>query len=259
MTCKGHVPSEGSYLKLLITDISTTVDNPISNAKALAIIRNVCRARPEGYQHMPKFRNHQWDGYISLMHTLTSFPTGLLNIVLDALDAHGYCIELEYIDTYTGYPKPITYDTLTGITLRDYQIQAACSMLTSKRGIVKMATNSGKTEVFAAVLKSINSNGIVIVHTKDLLYQTAERLRNRGLDDVGIIGDGVYTPGKTTVAMIQTLHNRINTLDFHDNAVLIADECHHVSSSLMLDVFKAIPGSYRFGLSGTPLKYVSLS
>jgi hypothetical protein len=35
--------------------------------------------------------------------------------------------------------------------------------------------------------------------------------------------------------------------------------CHHISSNQMMDVLFSIPGSYRYGFSGTPLKYDVLS
>ena len=57
---------------------------------------------------------------------------------------------------------------------------------------------------------------------------------------------------------IVPLSKRIDTVEFEffqDNCVLIVDECHHVSSPQMLDVLDKLPGKFRFGFSGTPLKY----
>jgi superfamily II DNA or RNA helicase len=46
---------------------------------------------------------------------------------------------------------------------------------------------------------------------------------------------------------------------FINNHLIVVDECHHASSDSFMDVLNIIPGSYRFGMSGTPLKYDLLS
>jgi len=92
------------------------------------------------------------------------------------------------------------------------------------------------------------------------MYQTADRIERRLGVPVGRIGDGVLQPSIITVAMVQTLYSRPEFLGaFYDNVVLMADECHHVSSDQMLSILNKIPGPYRFGFSGTPLKHTKLA
>jgi len=223
----------------------------------LSVIREVCRARPSGFVFMKKYRNGTWDGYISLMGGYTKFPTGLLSRVGEALKARD--IDVEYVgisDNVTHY-LDISEDMLNGITLRDYQIDAVNKLLNAKRGVAKMATNSGKTEVFAAIIKVLKMKSVVVVHRKELLHQTATRLQERLGWEIGKIGDGIWEPKDITVAMVQTLSKR--NFQFKDNRVVIVDECHHVSSDQMMDVLFRIPGDYRYGFSGTPLKYDVLS
>jgi len=229
--------------------------------RALAIARKVCRAKPTGYNFSPQYKNGRWDGYISLMHTTSSFPTGLLGYVVPVLQERGYQVKLDWGDWYNTVIPPVTPDTLEGITLRDYQVEAANELLKRKRGIAKMATNSGKTEVFAALLKVFgDKRAVIVVHRKELLHQTANRLEKRLGCAVGRVGDGLNDPSRITVAMIQTLNNQLDSdggfkhQDFDLNEVVIIDECHHVSSNQMMDVLAQIPGPYRFGFSGTPLK-----
>ncbi|MFA5036574.1 MAG: DEAD/DEAH box helicase [Candidatus Izemoplasmatales bacterium] len=222
--------------------------------KALPIIRQVCRARPDGFYHMPKYRSGMWDGYISLMKGLREFPTGLLSIVIRELEKTGWTVNI--IDNTTVLPsRKISDDSLKGIKLRDYQYEAAEIMTNSRRGVAGMATNSGKTEVMAAILWSLNlPQTLVIVHRKELMYQTARRLEKRLGCKVGIYGDGVKSKKNITVAMIQTLA-KDKKIDYTGNQVIVVDECHHLSSNQMMDVIFNIPGSYRYGFSGTPLKY----
>jgi superfamily II DNA or RNA helicase len=222
--------------------------------KALPIIRQVCRARPVGFYHMPKYRAGMWDGYISLMRGLREFPTGLLSVVIKELEESGWKVNV--VDNTIVLPsKKISDDSLHEIILRDYQLEAAEIMVNSRRGVAGMATNSGKTEVIAAILWSLNlPKTIIIVHRKELMYQTARRLEKRLGCKVGIYGDGVKSKRTITVAMIQTLA-KDKKFDYTGNQVVIVDECHHLSSNQMMDIIFNIPGSYRYGFSGTPLKY----
>ena len=77
-----------------VGDIKSSVLKPRSHLKALALIRDVCRARPDGFQFMPKYKSHMWDGYISLMISMSSFPTGLLPFVAESLLLGGHDVQL---------------------------------------------------------------------------------------------------------------------------------------------------------------------
>lgn len=239
---------------IIAKDISCSIIDAKYHLDEIGLIREVCRARPAGYYFMPTFRAGVWDGYISLMTSYSTFPTGLLPIVTKALVAKDYTVDVIH-KTCAKQVCQVNADDLDGITLRAYQVEAANTMLKAKRGVAKMATNSGKTEVMAAMIKALNVPTILLVHRKELLYQTAERLTARGVKNVGIVGDGEWHPDIVTVAMIQTLQNKLKKLDMSKNKLLFIDECHHLSSDQAMDVFNHIPGCYRYGLSGTPIKY----
>jgi superfamily II DNA or RNA helicase len=148
---------------------------------------------------------------------------------------------------------------LNGITLRDYQLEAILKLLDHKRGVAKMATNAGKTEVMAGIIKALGvPNTLIIVSSKELLHQTADRFETRLGIKVGKIGDGLWQPEIVTVAMVQTLYSRLENV-WLENQLLMVDECHHASSNRMLDVLNKISGPYRFGFSGTPLKHEVLA
>jgi superfamily II DNA or RNA helicase len=216
---------------------------------------------------MPKYKAGMWDGYISLMRSMSEFPTGLLTLVEEQLQK--YNVDYELLRQSTPDFQSIDADCLNGITLRDYQLDASRKLLEAGRGVAKMATNSGKTEVIASIVKALNiPPTIVIVHIKDLLYQTAQRLEDRLGVEVGIIGDGRRDKAQITVGMVQTLYNMLNEVPrkkvksfmlLPNNVLMVVDECHHASSNTMMDVMYNIPGPYRFGLSGTPLKYDALA
>lgn len=225
----------------------------------LAVVRNVCSARPEGYQFMSKYRSGRWDGYISLVRGLNTFPTGLLRLVCDELERSKVDVECDYAIKHIQPGNDISNDMLQGITLRDYQVTAIKQLLRGGRGIAKMATNSGKTAVIAGLIKAYeNFHSVVLLHRKELLHQTRERLAARlgvSVGDIGAVGDGMFLKHRVTVAMVQTLYNRRKDIPqvFAGNFLVLVDECHHVSSNQMMDVLFAIPGPIRIGFSGTPL------
>ena len=229
--------------------------------KAFALIRDICRARPEGYIWMPKYQEGVWDGYISLLKGIKTFPTGLLSYVRYHLKNEGWSVDatekgirkvqLDIIKVPQGVCRP----TL----LRDYQVDAVERLLKAERGVARMATNAGKTVVFGALIKLLgNKDALVVVHSRDLLYQTRDRLAEYLDRDVGLIGDGYRDDDDVLVATIQTLHSLIGqgyslSETFSENKIVVTDEAHHIGANTIFDDLLEIPGWYRYGFSGTPL------
>lgn len=242
-------------MKIHVGAVYSTVEH--ATLPSVRVIKSVCKAKPSGYQFSPKFKKGRWDGFITLMPSSTKFPTGLLGAVVRALRKAGYKITLNW----NGFHDNIRYDTqpdiLIGITLRDYQIEASNILLNAGRGIAKMATNSGKTEVIAAMIATAGLSALILVHRKELLYQTAARLESRLGQSVGVIGDGKVDIQNVTVAMIQTVSKKgekwlLSHLAHVDG--IFVDECHHGSASQYMDVLAWFDNVFmRWGFSGTPL------
>jgi len=199
-----------------------------------------------------------WDGRKRLMRMLRSrskVPTGLIPIVLEVLDDLEWPYEVSDMRRIpvVGYRK-VTDDLLSGITLRPYQMKAIKRALKVKRGIIKVPTGGGKTEIAAGIIRCIGLPALFIVHVKDLMWQTKERFEQRLDQEVGVIGDGRCEPNNITVAMVQSLYANRNGSDdiFRAFPVVFGDELHHLSSYTWYDVFSRITAPYRFGTSGTP-------
>lgn len=241
--------------------------SPIARKVITNTVKTALRAHPEGYQHMPKYRRHMWDGYICL-YSNNRFPTGLLSLVTKAL--HEYEQEYEYEVVIEDNTRTLLDPSqvakpgfLNGVLLRDYQIAAIRELALAGRGVAHMATNSGKTYVIAGLCK-LSKNSIVLTHKKELLYQTAEVLEQATGMRAGLIGDGSrVSAAPLTVAMVQTLHAMIGTEEFarfaSETQTLIIDECHHTSSRTMYECVMAIQAIHRYGFSGTPLKHDKLA
>lgn len=226
-------------------------------------IRKVTSYAVQGAEFSPSYRKGLWDGRKYLFNKKTNaFPTGLASTVRQSCEEAGY--EVTTVDhRIRPAPQGKTYD-LIGVKMEgkyDYQLDAAKSMVEKMQGIVKAATNCGKTEIACAVTNYLKLNTLFVVPTVELLHQARDRFKKRlGATNkqVGIIGDGDWSPGSwITIAMIPTLEKRLNTkkcIDFLSTIdVLFLDECHHLGSDTWYDVCTLCPAYYRFGLSGTPL------
>jgi superfamily II DNA or RNA helicase len=161
---------------------------------------------------------------------------------------------VEWIDDRNTL-EPI--DLVPALELRDYQRLALDRMVTARQGFVVMPCGAGKTVTGIATICAIGQPALVIVHTKDLMRQWAEQIRDLVNIVPGQFGGGKKQLGEITVATVQTL-KRLPAEAFDDLArrfgCVIVDEAHHTPASTFQDVLAEIPARYRFGLTATPTR-----
>jgi len=236
-----------------------------------------------GFRFMTLYKRGLWDGKVKLYNRKEqTFPAGLVDQVANSIEqwAVNKEIGLEIdIEDHETYPDPTGDYKLIGIEPRDYQLEAAEALIEGGRGILKAATNAGKTAITAMLIKRMELRTIIIVPSIDLLHQTAEKLQAMLGGKIGLIGDGKFKIEDVTVAMPSTLIRRITKKKRkkgnkqpskiekeNENAkimsnieilrsfeMVIADECHTLGSKTFDKVMQAISAPYRFGMSGTPL------
>ncbi len=181
---------------------TTSIDAKITGTYPLDVVKKATSYYKQGYQFTAAFKNKHWDGKHHFFNKQTeSFPKGLVSAVEAALLAEDPDANISVIAT-TEVPKPIGPKdyTLHGIDfgkgVYDYQIEAADVLVEEEQGIAQMATNSGKTEVAAAVIKRIGLKSLFLVKHLTLLYQTRERFAKRlqiPVESIGIVGDSQYS------------------------------------------------------------------
>lgn len=217
----------------------------------------------QGAQFSKAYKRGVWDGRKHLFNKKTgAFPLGLIKTVQGILESAGHPVLVED----HRIPPSIKEDgyDLEGVEFvypYDYQQEACEAAVEAKQGILKLATNAGKTECACAITKHLGVKTMFVVSTKELLYQAKARYEKRlGLNegDVGLIGDGHFAPGKwITIATVGTLKSRINKPECQEFLasveLLFLDECHHAGSEIWYTVSVLCPAYYRYGLSGTPL------
>lgn len=161
---------------------------------------------------------------------------------------------IEWIDD-RNEREPV--DLVPSVELRDYQRTALDRMVTARQGHVVMPCGAGKTVTGLAAICAIGQPALVIVHTKDLLDQWCEQIRELVGIEPGVYGGGKKHLGEITVATVQTLvrmdAEALDELASYFGCVVV-DEAHHTPASTFQQVLNEIPARYRFGLTATPTR-----
>lgn len=226
------------------------------------ILEKTLSYKAANYWHDRRYQSGKWDGINRIYNKKSKvFPIGLLERAANGLEKEGYQVQI--IDKRktpeVDLPESIH---LHGIELRDSQLDAIEQALDAGSGIIKASTGFGKTEVMAGIIYALALPTIILVHKKDLLYQTAERLALRLQTKVGVIGDGVYDPDFVTVCTFQTarslLRGKISQKEFSEVlkgfSVMMIDEAHHATAPSYRLITRKIPAYFRYGFSATPFK-----
>jgi len=184
-----------------------------------------------------------------------SFPTGLLWKILPVFPQG-----VEILDRRTNHVKAIrspeeACESL-GIEVRGYQIDTVRHVLQSQRGIVKIATNGGKTEIMAMLILCYEKVcTLIIAPGLTGLTEICERFTLRGID-YRIIDSHHKEPDFDGVN-ICSLDSLVRIDEFEElltrTKVLMWDECDDSSTAAQgSDLANRCHAYVRVYLSGTP-------
>lgn len=145
--------------------------------------------------------------------------------------------------------------------LRAWQRPAVEVMRSHQQGIYKAPAGSGKTVAVLALIQQLACKSIVIVNTKDIVWQWLERAKEflGETYPMGQIGDGIFDVSPyLTIATAQTLHSRFDALEadgfFDEFSLVCLDECHHAQAETYNRLLNRFSCRYRLGVSATPEK-----
>ncbi len=224
--------------------------------KAMELLwRDLTFPNPE---YVNRVRFDRWVGStpeeIILLETgddgVISIPRGAVGLLRGAVAAAGG--EVVFEDRRAAHP-PVAFDL--SFELRDYQREAADALRSRVQGCVVIPCGGGKTVVGVGVIAELGQPAVVLVHTKDLLDQWRETIRDALGLEAGIVAEGQVNSGAITVAMVQTLSamSRARLAELGRGfGTVILDEAHHAPATVFRAVLAAFPGKYRFGLTATP-------
>ncbi|WP_048148246.1 DEAD/DEAH box helicase [Palaeococcus ferrophilus] len=184
-----------------------------------------------------------------------ALPVGVIPRVREFFREKG--IRVRVRDERTVKGVPINGEWNEEIKLRPYQQRGVKKALKAGMGVLALPVGSGKTIVGLRIIHELNISSLIIVHTKELLYQWAEQVERVLGVKPGIVGDNNWEERPVTVAMIQTLLSRgVDKLSL-DYGVVMFDECHRTSAAeKFFELGMSLPQKYRFGLSATPWRRV---
>ncbi|WP_240910101.1 DEAD/DEAH box helicase [Desulfopila sp. IMCC35008] len=137
--------------------------------------------------------------------------------------------------------------------LRPYQRVALDLTVKRSFGVLEAGTGSGKTVMALAAIAARRQPTLVVVHTKELLYQWRERAAEFLDCETGLIGDGHFEVKPFTVGIVNTVRKRVEELVPHFGH-LVVDECHRVPATLFTDVVSRFDCYYLLGLSATAFR-----
>jgi len=217
-----------------------------------------------------------WNGRAYTVGKQGEFLVGMLPSVIEKAANKGIPCNVNYNGPVRN---PGQYQTPT-VVLRDYQKDGLSVCLNNvhpllgwwPRGIIRVATGGGKTEMAIAIYETLPKATFFFVQFKQLLNQTAERFRGYGINP-GIIGDGEYNPvpGGLNIATVQTVTSLLKKGDLTirqlltDTEQVFFDEAHGIAATIakgntFVEMSNLMPKAFiRWGLTATPFMRDSYS
>lgn len=153
--------------------------------------------------------------------------------------------------------------------LREYQIQNKAEIYRlweyHRSVMLQMPTGTGKTRLFASVVKDLHSLSaqlgkaykvLILVHRQELVDQTAQTLGVTYGVAHGIIMSGtrqqMFYP--TQIASVQTLNKRLTDWTEKEFDFIIIDEAHHALASSYKKICNTFPKAKILGVTATPYR-----
>lgn len=246
-------------LRIARSELSSDVEKLIADALSIPNMerQKMMEQGIPGWQRLPEtVALYEWDS--GSQHML--LPRGFLkSLAYGLMDLE---IEFELDDQTLWEPDLPPLHRQRGIELYSWQSVAIDAIMQRNPGIWKAPAGSGKTIGVLGLLEHINCPSLVLVNTKDILYQWRDRALSFFGEDfpVGLIGDGNFKVSDyLTIATVQTLHSRFAVLErdgfFDDQFSLVClDECHHATAETYSRLMSRFTASLRLGVSATPDK-----
>ena len=187
--------------------------------------------------------------YYEEVHEGLRFPRGFSNkVVLLTREIMG--VEPNIVDNRR---RLVEHDFSFKGELRQYQATAVNAVCARSFGVLEAGTGSGKTVMALAAIARRKQPTLVIVHTKELLYQWRDRAQEFLGVEAGLIGDGHFQVHPLSIAIVNTARKRTAELVPHFGH-LVVDECHRVPAALFTDVVSCFDSYYLMGLSATAFR-----
>jgi len=214
--------------------------------------------------HIRRYMPKGWDGMFHYINDRGAFRTGLLDRVLEFLEK--YEVDITYVDERDDVEKnPIIPDVIGGLTPRPYQHEAISSIVHNTipgtsipwhRGVIKAATNAGKTMITAGIYQSFGrkKKALVLINDSDLYTQFHTEIPELVGDDAGFVRGKEKDWNRFTVGMVQTISQNLAKMKrmLAQYEMVLVDEADLADNKSYKRVLEAcINATIRVGLSGS--------
>ena len=232
-----------------------------------------------GSQFSDAFKNHSWDGKVSLLDARNrTVPAGLYPLVYKTCREMRYDLQVDEgvrLDQ-TKDPKPDTEAFLNSLDLpiepRDYQLEQFETAISCRRGVICSPTGSGKSLVVYLVLRWLLEHNpgkvILIVPTVSLVEQMWSDFKDYGWEDVDEYGEQLYAKKEPTFKkrfLLTTFQSVMKKpIDFFEPyTAVLNDEAHSAKSAMLMKIDKmCMNAKYRLGFTATipkePIDYLNI-
>jgi superfamily II DNA or RNA helicase len=165
--------------------------------------------------------------------------------IIDFLQKSGFDFEDDVLNLM---PCP---ELQSSVVLRDYQNQALDAWTANgSRGIIVLATGSGKTVIGIKAISLLNTPTLVIAPTLDLVAQWRTRLKKEFKIEVGMLGGGEWDIKALTVSTYDSAYIHADKLG-NRFGLIIFDEVHHLPAAGYRNIAEMFAAPYRMGLTAT--------
>ncbi|MCK9263460.1 MAG: DEAD/DEAH box helicase [Desulfomonilia bacterium] len=177
-------------------------------------------------------------------------PRGYINHLLGRLGRRPYLV----VDR-TRTLDPVDFGFRA--RLHPYQLAAVRDLIARRFGVLEAPPGAGKTVIALNIIARREQPALVVVHTKELMYQWLRRATeflDLGEDQIGLIGDGRKDIGRRlTIAIINSLFRVMDEVKPTIGHVVV-DECHHTPARTFTEVVGGLDTAFMLGLSATPYR-----
>jgi len=165
--------------------------------------------------------------------------------IIDFLKRSGFDFEDDVLNLL---PCP---ELQSSVVLRDYQNQALDAWTANgNRGIIVLATGSGKTVIGIKAISLLNTPTLVVAPTLDLVDQWRTRLKKEFKIEVGMLGGGEWDIKSLTVSTYDSAYIHADKLG-NRFGLIIFDEVHHLPAAGYRNIAEMFAAPYRMGLTAT--------
>jgi superfamily II DNA or RNA helicase len=174
----------------------------------------------EGSEFMQAFQSGHWNGRSSLFKQSTNtFPAGFVHLVHAELTRAGYSVRIvkKPAPAPLGPENPLVDEFGNDDPRYDFQLRALRQVEKHGRGIIQVATGGGKSKIAKLIVARYRRMTMFITTRGVLMYQMRDQLIKDCGFNVGVIGDGEWSPTRgINVGMVQTFVAQLKEPDLNE-------------------------------------------